>query len=244
MAMIHEITKDAGKYKARKRVGRGEGGGRGKTSGRGNKGAGSRSGTARKGAFEGGQMPLFRRIRKFGFSNARFETNFWIVNLREIAAHPAFAKGGDVNSASLIAAGLIRDDSRDLKVLGDVANEGLKLKLKVEASRVSAAARKMIIDAGGSVNETGTRRDFVRGVDRNSEDRTPKNLTKKAKRLTAAAAKRASFKIKPKDKDAESTAKTDEAKPAKAPKVPKADKADKADKGGRADKGDKGARKA
>jgi large subunit ribosomal protein L15 len=182
MAMIHEITKDAGRYKKRLRVGRGEGGGRGKTSGRGNKGAGSRSGTARKRAFEGGQMPLFRRIRKYGFSNARFETNFWIVNLRDIAAHPAFAKGGDVDAAALVKAGLIRDDSRDLKILGDVEKTGLKIKLTVTANRVSAAARKLIVDAGGSVNETGTRKDFTRGVDRNSEDKTPKNLTKKLKR--------------------------------------------------------------
>lgn len=182
MAMIHEITKDAGRYKARKRVGRGEGGGRGKTSGRGNKGAGSRSGTARKRAFEGGQMPLFRRIRKYGFSNARFETNFWIVNLSDIAGHPAFAKGGKVDQAALIKAGLIRDDSRGLKVLGDVEKSGLKIKLDVSAARVSASARKIITDAGGSVHETGTRRDFVRGVDRNSDDKSPKNLTKKLKR--------------------------------------------------------------
>ena len=84
--MIHEVTPKAGSYKARKRVGRGRGSGSGKTSGRGQKGAGSRSGTARKKAFEGGQMPLFRRIRKYGFSNVRFTTEFWTVNLRDIVA--------------------------------------------------------------------------------------------------------------------------------------------------------------
>lgn len=181
--MIHDITKLAGKYKARKRVGRGEGGGRGKESGRGTKGAGSRSGTARKKAFEGGQMPLFRRLRKYGFSNARFETLFWIINLGDVVAHPAFKSGGKVDAASLVAAGLIRDDSRDLKVLGDLgAGKSLSVKLDITASRVSAAARKAVLAAGGTVNETGTRRDKVRGVDRNSEDRTPKNLTKKLKR--------------------------------------------------------------
>lgn len=180
--MIHEVTEKAGRYKARKRVGRGEGGGRGKTSGRGNKGAGSRSGTARKGAFEGGQMPLFRRLRKYGFSNARFETNFWIVNLADIVAHPSFSKGGTVDAASLVKAGLIRDDSRDLKVLGELPEGGLKVKLAVSAARLSAGARKAVVDAGGTVTERGTRRDFVRGIDRNSEDRSPTKLTKKLKR--------------------------------------------------------------
>lgn len=180
--MIHEITEKAGRYKPRKRVGRGEGGGRGKTSGRGNKGAGSRSGTARKGAFEGGQMPLFRRLRKYGFSNVQFETRFWIVNLSDIVGHPAFAKGGKVDAPALVKAGLIRDESRDLKILGDLPDGGLKVKLDVSAARLSAAARKAVVDAGGNVTERGTRRDFVRGVDRNSEDRKPKNLTKKLKR--------------------------------------------------------------
>lgn len=187
--MIHEITAKAGAYKARKRVGRGEGGGRGKTSGRGNKGAGSRSGTTRRAAFEGGQMPLFRRIRKYGFSNAAFDTPFWIVNLSDVVAHAGFAKGGKVDTASLIKAGLIRDDSRNLKILGELPEGGLKVKLDVTANRLSAAARKAIIDAGGSVNETGTRRDKTRGVDRNSEDRTPKNLTKKLKRNKPKAGK-------------------------------------------------------
>src|SRR5687768_5655124 len=102
--MIHDITAMAGTYKARKRVGRGLGSGQGKTAGRGYKGAGSRSGNARKTGFEGGQMPCFRRIRKFGFSNARFETPYWIVNLRDILAHADFKKGGEVNAESLIKA--------------------------------------------------------------------------------------------------------------------------------------------
>ncbi|MGD9790937.1 MAG: 50S ribosomal protein L15 [Phycisphaerales bacterium] len=181
--MIHEITAKAGRYKARKRVGRGEGSGHGKQSGRGNKGAGSRSGNAAKKAFEGGQMPYFRRLAKFGFTNAQFKTQFWTVNLSDIVAHPDFQKGGAINTASLIKAGLVRDDSRDLKILGNIdKKQGLKAKLQVEASRVSAPARKLIVDAGGSVKETGTRRDVVRGIDRNSEDKTPKKLTKKLNR--------------------------------------------------------------
>jgi len=187
--MIHDITAKAGSYPARKRIGRGRGSGLGKTGGRGQKGAGSRSGTTRRPGFEGGQMPLFRRLRKFGFSNARFETLFWSVNIREIVAHPAFAKGGTVDLASLVKAGLVRDDSRDLKILGDLPEGGLKVKLNASASRFSAGARKAIVDAGGSCSESGTRRDFHRGVDRNSEDRTPKKLTKKLKRGRKEGAK-------------------------------------------------------
>jgi large subunit ribosomal protein L15 len=181
--MIHDITSLAGKYKARKRIGRGQGSGTGKQAGRGHKGSGSRRGYSAPAAYEGGQMPYFRRMPKFGFTNAQFKTRFFIVNLGDIATHPDFAKGGVVNAESLIAAGLLRDTSRDLKILGDLGEtEKLGLKLEVTASRVTASARKHVVDAGGSVNETGTRRDMVRGIDRNSDDRSPKNLTKKLRR--------------------------------------------------------------
>jgi len=186
--MIHDITTQVGKYKARKRVGRGKYGARGKTSGRGAKGAGSRSGTSTRFTFEGGQMPFFRRIQKFGFTNAQFKQQFWIVNIGDVAKHPSFTKGGEVNVETLIKAGLVRDTSRGLKVLGGVGEEGLKAKLTVTAERISAPAKKLITGAGGKVNETGTRKDKVRGIDRNSEDLTPKNLTKKLKQSKKKAA--------------------------------------------------------
>lgn len=176
--MIHEITPQAGRYKQRKRVGRGPGSG-GKRAGRGQKGAGSRKGHSTLHQFEGGQMPMFRTMPKFGFTNVKFKTSFWIVNIKDIAEHPNFKNGGTVDPQTLIAAGLIRDTSRDAKILGNVPEGGLKSKLQVSVSRVSGPARKIILDAGGSVTETGTRRDRVRGVDRNSDDRSPKNLTKK-----------------------------------------------------------------
>lgn len=187
--MIHDVTALAGKYKNRKRVGRGIGSGSGKTAGRGVKGAGSRSGTARKTAFEGGQMPYFRRIRKVGFSNFKFTSRFWIVNLRDIIDHPAFAKGGAVNAETLIGAGLIRDTSRDLKILGDIGERKVAVKLNVNAGRVSDKAKALVVGAGGSVTESGTRRDHARGVDRNAEDRSPKKLTKKLKRSKKPGAK-------------------------------------------------------
>jgi large subunit ribosomal protein L15 len=186
--MIHDITAQAGKYKARKRVGRGKYGARGKTSGRGQKGAGSRSGTATRFQFEGGQMPFFRRIPKFGFTNAKFRQEFWIVNIGDVARHPAFAKGGEVTTEALVKAGLVRDASRPLKVLGGVTEEGVTARLNVTAERITASARKLIEGAGGKVTETGTRKDKVRGVDRNSGDLTPKNLTKKLRQTKKKAA--------------------------------------------------------
>jgi len=204
--MIHDITKLTGKYKARKRVGRGTGSGTGKRAARGQKGAGSRSGTARKTGFEGGQMPYFRRLRKFGFSNFNFTTDFWIVNLRAIIAHPDFAKGGAVNSDTLIKAGLIRDTSRDLKILGDVGDLKVSVKFDITAARVTNKVRELVGAAGGRVTETGTRRDKVRGVDRNAEDKSPKNLTKKLKR--GSKPKKPVVEAEP-DADAKADAKPD-----------------------------------
>lgn len=181
--MIHEITALAGKYKARKRIGRGPGSGTGKRAGRGQKGAGSRSGSFRRYQFEGGQMPFFRRMPKFGFTNARFKVHFWAVNLGDILANDAFKNGGEVTPQSLMDAGMVRDDSRDIKVLGGMKDgQSLGVKLDINVHRVTDSVRKMVAEAGGSVNEMGTRRDRVRGVDRNADDRMPKNLTKKLKR--------------------------------------------------------------
>ena len=186
--MIHDVTALAGRFKKRKRVGRGRGSGCGKTSGRGHNGAASRSGYSARHQFEGGQMPLFRRLAKRGFTNVQFTTDFWIVNLGDILAHPQFAKGGAVNAEALITAGLIRDIKRPLKILGDLGNAastGVKVKLDISAERVTDSVRRLVTEAGGSVHETGTRRDRVRGVDRNSDDRTPTNLTKKPKMRAA-----------------------------------------------------------
>lgn len=228
--MIHDITVRAGRFKARKRVGRGEGSGHGKTSGRGAKGEKSRSGYSRKRSFEGGQMPYFRRLAKFGFTNAQFKQRYWTVNISDIVAHPSFAKGGEVNVDALIKAGLVRDTSRDLKILGHMgavkegqAKPELKVKLNVNAARVSDSARKVIESAGGKVHETGTRRDRVRGVDRNSDDHSPKNLTKKLNRSPKAKAPKAEAAAG----DAKADAKADAKPAAKAEKAPKAPKAEK-----------------
>lgn len=182
--MIHELTPLAPRNKRRKRVGRGQGSGWGKQAGRGHKGAKSRNGNAARFQYEGGQMPFFRRMPKMGFTNANFKIDFWTVNLGAILRHPDFAKGGLVTRETLIRAGLVRDESREVKILGDLRGDedALKVKLDVKVNRVTDSARKKILDAGGSVTESGTRRDRVRGIDRNSEDRKPANLTKKLRR--------------------------------------------------------------
>ena len=161
--MIHEITPLAGKYKARKRIGRGQGSGHGKTSGRGHKGQHSRSGFSRRAGYEGGQMPYFRRLQVRGFNNANFRQLFWVVNLRSIVELEQFKNGGDVTPEALVQAGLIRDTKRPLKILGDTGEQDLSAKLNITAARFSASARKKVTEAGGTVNETGTRRDKIKG---------------------------------------------------------------------------------
>lgn len=146
--MIHEITEKVGKYKARKRVGRGESSGSGKTSGRGHKGAGQRSGNSYRPYFEGGQMPLARRIPKRGFSNAAFRTDYHVVNLKTLEAR--MDDGSDVNLETLAAARIIRDTKLPLKVLGEGE---VSKKFNVTAAKLSASAKAKIEAAGGSVTE-------------------------------------------------------------------------------------------
>ena len=133
-------------HEKRNRVGRGIGSGNGKTCGRGHKGAGSRSGYKRRPAFEGGQMPLFRRMPKRGFSNAAFRTEFHIVNVGAIQER--FKDGDTVDATSLAASGLIRDTHLPVKVLGQGE---LSIKVDVTANRFSGSAREKIEKSGGSV---------------------------------------------------------------------------------------------
>ena len=146
--MIHEITPKVGRYKTRKRVGRGHGSGLGKTSGRGHKGAASRSGWKRRPGYEGGQMPLIRRIPKRGFSNAQFRRLYHIVNIKTLETH--FAEGAEVTARILADARVIRDAGLPLKILGEGE---LTKALKVTAAKFSASARTKIEAAGGTVQE-------------------------------------------------------------------------------------------
>lgn len=146
--MIHEITEQVGRYKARKRIGRGHGSGLGKTAGRGHKGAGSRAGYRRRAYFEGGQMPFARRIPKRGFSNAAFRRPFHIVNVKVLEER--FEDGAELDAQVLADAGLIRDTKLPLKVLGEGE---LTKKFDITAARFSASARTKIEAVGGTVRE-------------------------------------------------------------------------------------------
>lgn len=141
---IAEITRLAGRDRRRKRVGRGRGSGHGKTCGRGNKGAGQRSGWRQRGMQEGGQMPTFRRMPKRGFSNARFTTRYNIVNVDLLESR--FEPGAHVTPQALLKAGLIRHLRYPVKVLGDGT---LAKKLIVDAAKFSNSAKEKIQAAGG-----------------------------------------------------------------------------------------------
>src|SRR6185295_14541645 len=128
---------------SRKRVGRGPGSGLGKTAGRGEKGQKSRTGYSRRPGFEGGQMPLVRRVPKRGFTNI-WKTEYAVVNLSQLAALE-----GDVTPELLIERGLVRS-GRKIKVLGDGE---IGKPLRVVANKFSKSAREKIEGAGGSCEE-------------------------------------------------------------------------------------------
>lgn len=131
--------------KARKRIGRGTGSGHGKTSGRGHKGFFSRSGSSRRRGFQGGQMPLFRRVAKRGFNNSYFAPDVAVVNVGEL--NESFEAGAEITPSVLVEKGLVRTSFDQLKVLGD--GELVK-KFKIVAHRFSTSAEQKIAAAGGS----------------------------------------------------------------------------------------------
>ncbi len=131
--------------KKRKRVGRGVGSGQGETAGRGTKGQQARSGGSLRPGFEGGQMPLYRRLPKRGFNNAIFRTVYAIVNLGQIDA--AFEPGAAVDAAAIRKARLVNARTGPIKVLG---GGELTKKLTITADRFSQSAKTKIEAAGGS----------------------------------------------------------------------------------------------
>jgi large subunit ribosomal protein L15 len=141
---LNNLKPAAGSKFARKRVGRGPGSGNGKTAGRGNKGAQSRSGYSYKRGFEGGQMPLHRRVPKRGFNNTDFRTSYEVVNLDQLEAR--FDAGATVTPEALKAAGLVNVRDARIKVLarGEVSKA-----LTVQAHKFSGKAAEKIAAAGG-----------------------------------------------------------------------------------------------
>jgi large subunit ribosomal protein L15 len=141
---LHDLHPAPGAKRGRKRVGRGPGSGNGKTAGKGHKGQKSRSGYSRRYGFEGGQMPLVRRLPKRGFTNI-FRVEFQVVNLRDLER--VFADGDTVSPETLVERGLVRGGKRPIKVLGDGE---LSKKLAVRVHKFSGSARAGIEKAGGS----------------------------------------------------------------------------------------------
>jgi large subunit ribosomal protein L15 len=140
---LHNLKPAKGSIRNRKRVGRGPGSGLGKTSGRGEKGQKSRSGFARKPGFEGGQMPLHRRVPKRGFSNAPFRKEFATVNLGRLEV---FEAGTIVTPDLLVKQGIVKKLHDGLKVLAD---GNLTKALTVHAHRFSGKAQERIATLGG-----------------------------------------------------------------------------------------------
>ncbi|MCW5212563.1 50S ribosomal protein L15 [Desulfobulbus sp. TB] len=146
MLSLNNLSPNKGVRKAKKRVGRGPGSGLGKTAGRGHKGARSRSGYTAKPGFEGGQMPLHRRLPKRGFTNT-FKTTYKIISLSDL---DTFDDGATVDHKALLDAGLITERDTMIKVL---ANGEISKKVQVEVDKVSQGAQEKIIAAGGTVKE-------------------------------------------------------------------------------------------
>ena len=148
---LHELKPAAGSRKSPKRVGRGPGSGTGKTAGRGHKGQKSRSGYSRQRGFEGGQMPLHRRLPKRGFTNI-FRTEFRIVNVERLNA---FKAGTVVDPDALLAAGLLKKGRDGVKVLG---NGEIGVAVTVRAHRFTDTAAKKIEAAGGKAERIEVRK--------------------------------------------------------------------------------------
>ena len=141
---LHELAPAPGSTKEHFRVGRGHGSGNGKTAGKGHKGQNVRSGGGVRPGFEGGQMPLYRRLPKRGFNNYNFATKYAIVNLSDLEAK--FEDGAVIDVEALIACGLVKNQYDGVKILG---NGGLTKKFTVKAAAFSKSATEKIEAAGG-----------------------------------------------------------------------------------------------
>jgi large subunit ribosomal protein L15 len=141
---LHTLVNVKGAVHRKKRVGCGEGGGHGKTSGAGGKGQKGRSGGSIRPGFEGGQMPLYRKLPHRGFNNYEFRTSYAVVNVGDLAALDA--KVTEVNAEVLAQAGLVRPGVKLLKVLGDGE---ISRALKVTAQKFTGSAKAKLEKAGG-----------------------------------------------------------------------------------------------
>ncbi len=211
---LKSVTLKGRKHEVRKRIARGPGSGLGKTAGRGHKGWGQRSGASRRPGYEGGQMPLYRRVPKRGFTNARFRTDYTVLNVDLLEV---FDAGTTVDLEAVLARGLTRRTASLFKVLGDGK---LTKALTVRAQKFSKSAAEKIRSAGGTVvelDEAGRVRE------------TPPEAAPEAK---AKPAKAKPENAKPeKTPDAKTENKSDAKAEGKAEKKPKPPKKDEESKG-------------
>jgi large subunit ribosomal protein L15 len=188
MMRLHNLRPRPGSRHRVKRLGCGESSGHGKTSGKGHKGQKARSGGSIRLGFEGGQMPLIRRLPKRGFNNAAFHKHYAIVNLDTLNE---FKTGSVVNEQSLRESNLIRGNFEGIKILGDGE---LKHGLKIEADKVSASAREKIEKAGGTI----TLRDPTARREASSKEDVDLVAAGTPKEKTAATKKKSAGKSSPK----------------------------------------------
>jgi large subunit ribosomal protein L15 len=188
MIRLHNLRPRPGSRHRVKRLGCGESSGHGKTSGKGHKGQKARSGGSIRLGFEGGQMPLIRRLPKRGFNNAAFRKHYAIVNLADLNE---FKAGAIVNEQLLRESNLVRGHFVGIKILG---GGELKHGLTVEADKVSAAAREKIEKAGGTITLRNGRASKAAAADEDV-DLTTEKVPRKP-----AAGKRSARKTPPKSK--------------------------------------------
>lgn len=143
---LFELRAPKGANRSKKLLGRGRASGTGKTSGKGHKGQKARSGGGTRLGFEGGQMPLFRRVAARGFSNHPFKVEYIGVNVSSLEER--YSDGEKVNRETLVEKGLIKKGQKNIKILG---TGDLHKKLEVEIQKVSAGAEEKIVKAGGTV---------------------------------------------------------------------------------------------
>lgn len=141
---LHELKPSEGSRRNRKRIGRGTSSGQGKTAGKGTKGQLARQGGKTRLGFEGGQMPLFRRMPKRGFKNIN-RKEYAVINIADLNR---FDDGTEVNAALLVESGLVKNEKAGIKLL---ANGSLEKKLTVSVTKASEAAKEAVTAAGGSI---------------------------------------------------------------------------------------------
>ena len=177
MIRLHNLRPRPGARHRVKRLGCGESSGHGKTSGKGHKGQKARSGGSLRLGFEGGQMPLIRRLPKRGFNNAAFHKNYAVVNLRDLNE---FKAGTTVNEQLLRESNLVRGDISGIKILGDGE---LKHALTIQADKISESAKAKIEKAGGTI--TMRDRSAEKPTAAADVDQAPANEAKSNKRSTS-----------------------------------------------------------